>query len=131
MWGIVCGLVIIVSLVFHIIHWVHKKIGHHKTKQHGYWEISFQTIESMFEYRMIHFFAPNISSARILRFWFLVFVTYFVWAYNCNLRSALLAGETDKPLRTLQVMPYVPTTDLATINSTGRGIKFVGFFFSI
>ena len=90
-----------VMSVFQVIYVTHRRLGHYKNNRLAYWEIPSQTIESLFEYRMINFYAPNITSARLLRFTFIIFGTFFVWAYNCNLRASLMAKEMDKPPKTL------------------------------
>lgn len=69
----------------------------------SFWEIPLQTLETVFEYRMMTFFAPAIASAKVLRFFFIILVAFFVMFYTSNLRANLMAKQTDKPINTLEV----------------------------
>ena len=94
---------VVVTIVFQLIHIIHIRLGNIAGGRQGYWEIPLQTLESLFEYRMINFFAPSIGSAKLLRALFIVFGTFFAMAYNSKLRASLLAKETDKAVTTLEV----------------------------
>ena len=69
----------------------------------GWWEIPLQTFESLFEYRMVNFFAEDLPSAKLLRFFFIILGTVFVLAFNSTLRTSLLAREGDGVIDYLDV----------------------------
>lgn len=85
-------------------------------------------MEAMFEYRMVNFFAPDISSARLLRFVFILFSAFFAWAYNSNIRANLLTKDIPNPVNTYEVnVPVYECTLYRSITVQGiSGDRFKG-----
>ena len=55
------------------------------------------------EFRMISFFAKDVTSAQILRGFYIVFSTMIVMSYTSMLRSALMAKDLTEPLDDIKV----------------------------
>lgn len=127
-WSLLGAVVVVTSILFMVIVWFHQKLGHHTVKPLSYWEIPLQTLESVFEYRMPEFFAPAITSAKFLRFFFILFIAFFVMFYTSNLRANLMAKRTDQPINTVEVLEsifhskhFIPCVTFQYILALGLG----------
>lgn len=92
------------ALVFQMIFGVHESfIKYHQLKVVGLWDIPFQTMETLIEFRMIRFYGTNIASARLFRGFYIFFCALIVMAYSSTLRSALVSREMDEPIDSPEV----------------------------
>lgn len=97
--------ILLTTLTFLAIYHVHSEyIRIHKIEIYGIWDIPFQTFESLVEFRMINFFAPQVLSAKLMRGFYILFGAMMVMAYSSLLRSSLVAKDMgDKPIDSLEV----------------------------
>lgn len=92
-------------MVFLLIYYIHQyKLHYYNLRSNGFWDIPLQPIEFILEFRMYHFFADNVLSARVVKGFYVFFATLIVMAYSSMLRSALVAQELEEPLDTIEVL---------------------------